>query len=131
MMGVYCNNYRSAATRGLCYYYFPPCGNSSHFEPPRSVCVSVCQYLTENVCRKEWADALQYFDSIKFYILAHQIDIVNCSNPGGPLEQFLHCCSNAGVEEYHGQFDIYADLCTAKYIIVEVQHDCNCMAAAA
>ena len=111
-MSVYFNNCRSAATRGLCYFYFPPCGNSSHFEPPRSLCVSVCRYLTENICQKEWADALQHFDSVKFLLVSQQLDIINCSNPGGPLEQFPHCCSNIGVEEYYGQYKFGILICT-------------------
>ena len=28
----------------LCQYYMPPCGNSTLFEPPKSVCGGVCDY---------------------------------------------------------------------------------------
>ena len=99
------DNHRDAALRGLCYYYFPPCGNATHFETPNSVCASTCHYTTENICQREWAAALQHFDSISFYLTFYQLDVLNCSRPGGPLDQFPHCCSDAGIVEYRGQYD--------------------------
>ena len=94
--------HRDAALRGLCYYYFPPCDNATHREPPNSLCASTCRYVTENLCQRSWASALEYFGSLSSYLMYYQIDILNCSQPGGPLEQFPHCCSDAGIVEYTG-----------------------------
>ena len=93
-------HYRSAALRGLCYYYFPPCGNDTHFEPPSPMCMSTCQYLIDDVCQQQWIDALQHFDGILPFLRAFQIDILNCSTLDGVFTQFPHCCSDAGIEEY-------------------------------
>ena len=93
-------NYRSAALRGLCYYYFPPCGNETHFEPPNSLCMSICQYLVDDVCQQQWIDALRHFDGISPFLVAYQIDILNCSTLDNVFSRFPHCCSDAGIEEY-------------------------------
>ena len=91
------DNHSNAAIRGLCYHYFPPCGNATHFETPNSLCASTCRYTTENICQREWAAAQLYFNTI-----SDHIDILNCSRPGGPLDQFSHCCSDAGIVEHIG-----------------------------
>ena len=94
------SNYRSAAVRGLCYYYFPSCGNETHFEPPNSLCTSTCQYLVDDICQEEWIDALRHFEGIAPFLTRIQIDVLNCSTLDSLFSEFPHCCSDAGVEEY-------------------------------
>ena len=94
------NHHRDAALRGLCYYYFPPCGNATHFEPPNSLCASTCRHTAENLCQREWIAALHHFDNISSFLSLYQIDVLNCSQSDAPLKQFPHCCSNAGIAEY-------------------------------
>ena len=93
------DNYRSAAVRGLCYYFFPPCGNVTHFEPPNPLCMPTCRYLVDDICQQEWIDALRHFDGIAYFLKQVQIDILNCSTLDSVFN-FPHCCSDAGVEEY-------------------------------
>ena len=102
--------------KALCYYYFPPCGNETHFEPPSSLCMSVCEYLTNDLCMKEWADALRHFNNVKSFLESFQIDVLNCSKPGGPLEPATQCCSNAGVEVYIGTHNNYYDYLIKKVL---------------
>ena len=94
--------------RGLCYYYFPPCGNITNFEPPSSICESTCQYLTDNICQQQWADALRQFETNLPILEIFMIDILNCSNPDSAMDQFPHCCSDAGIEEYIGNMSYYS-----------------------
>ena len=68
--------------------------------------MSECEYLTENLCQEEWADALEHFESTNLYLERFQIDILNCSKPGGLLDRFPHCCSDAGVEEFIGKLTL-------------------------
>ena len=44
--------------RMICHYYLPPCGNSTDFEPPTSVCSDAC-YLLSKMCPTHWG----YFES--------------------------------------------------------------------
>ena len=54
------------------------------------------------MCQEIWESVLQYLEGSGTYLAALQIDILNCSQPGGPLEQFPNCCSDAGIVEYIG-----------------------------
>jgi hypothetical protein len=94
---------RDPATRTVCYYYYPPCGNSTHFEPPNAVCQDICNYLTVDLCQKEWEMALSFLDGIQGFIDLFQVPFINCSQPGAPLEPLPHCCSDAGVDNTPGK----------------------------
>ena len=63
----------------LCHYALPPCGNSSMFKPPTSVCVEACTEI-KKLCP---------FES----------GAIHCSNIQVTVEDypFAHCCSNIGV----------------------------------
>ena len=37
----------------ICHYYLPPCGNSTHFEPPTFVCSDACRLLSR-MCPTHW-----------------------------------------------------------------------------
>ena len=91
---------REAATKGICYYYFPPCGNTTHFQPPNAVCSETCYYFTEGLCQEAWERALsliQEVDRINNTIFMYNLQPPNCSQPGEILDSLPHCCSDAGI----------------------------------
>ena len=64
--------------RMICHYYLPPCGNSTYFEHPTSVCEAACEQQSEK-CQS----LLDYFKQrAKF----------NCST--SILDPLPHSCSN-------------------------------------
>lgn len=81
----------------ICYYYYPPCGNITQFEPPNAVCQDVCLYLTTELCQQEWLLALQFLAGLSEFVELLQIQFLNCSQPGAALGDLPHCCSDAGV----------------------------------
>ena len=95
--------YREPATRAICYYYYPPCGNNTHFAPPNALCQDVCNYLTIDLCPEEWALALNFISGIQELLELIQLEFVNCSQPGAPLGSLPHCCSDAGIDIMPGE----------------------------
>ena len=92
---------RDPGIRALCYYYFPPCGNITHFEPPNALCQDTCIFFTEVVCQERWQTALDLVasvQSIKDNIIRYNLPPLNCSDPGSPLGLLPHCCSDAGID---------------------------------
>ena len=89
--------FRDPGARAICYYYYPPCGNITQFEPPNALCQDVCLYLTTELCQQEWLLALQHLASLEDFLEEFQIQFLNCSQPGSPLGDLPHCCSDAGV----------------------------------
>ena len=85
------------ALRILCHYYFPPCGNSTVFEPPTSVCMETCNYLRE-LCPNEWNDIVAYFEENDATIRSYGATFINCSNTGEYLNPLPHCCSDVGID---------------------------------
>lgn len=88
-------SYRIPGIRALCYYYYPPCGNITHFESPKAVCHDVCYDIITTVCKEEWLQT--FIDGLKDAFEFYQLHFLNCSNPGAPLHPLPHCCSDAGV----------------------------------
>ena len=76
---------RDPITRVICYHYFPPCGNVTHFKPPNALCRDICDYIIERVC------------PLTFMIAALNLQFINCSRPGFALGSLPHCCSDAGI----------------------------------
>ena len=76
----------------LCQYFFPPCGNSTVFEPPKSVCGGVCDHL-RSLCPQRFDQLRAYFNSLSDVGLTS----INCSNTGQYLD-FPHCCSDLDIE---------------------------------
>ena len=74
----------------MCHYFLPPCGNSTVFEPPTSVCEVVCNYV-RSLCPAAYIGAVDYFQQ------EHNVSL-NCSNTGEYLETLPHCCSDVGVD---------------------------------
>ena len=80
----------------LCHHFLPPCGNSTVFEPPTSVCKDVCNYL-RSLCLVEYEFVLDYFQQRPGLLLAG-LTLINCSNTGEYIEPLPHCCSDVGID---------------------------------
>ena len=80
----------------LCQYFFPPCGNTTVFEPPESVCEDVCEYLL-TLCPEEYALLEEYFNERAHLLLPYGIDLMNCSNTGKYLQPLNYCCSDLSI----------------------------------
>ena len=85
------------SVRILCQYYLPPCGNSTTFQPPASVCMETCNYLRE-ICPNEWNDVISYMEENESLIRGLGLSFINCSNTGEYLNPLPHCCSDVGVD---------------------------------
>ena len=81
----------------VCYFYYPPCGNSTHFEPPQAVCPEACSWAEDTLCTLEWKAARQHVDGIKDFLDDIGLNFINCSNPSKFIDPLPHYCSDAGV----------------------------------
>ena len=72
--------------RVLCYFYLPPCGNSTHPVPPSSICLEECQ-MVQNKCQKAWHTLLLVFKGID--------PIIQCNDTSRLLFPLPHCCIDA------------------------------------
>ena len=79
----------------LCQYFVPPCGNSTVFEPPKSVCGGVCDHV-RSLCPQQYDQIRSFFDSRSDFVNLG-LTLINCSNTGQYLH-FLHCCSDLDIE---------------------------------
>ena len=84
------------ALKVLCHYYLPPCGNSTFFEPPTSVCMEPCNHLAE-ICPLEWERLVAFFEHEDISLKKNGLTLINCSNTGEYLD-LPHCCSDVGVD---------------------------------
>ena len=86
--------------RMICYYYFPPCGNITHFIQPQSVCASTCTNITEVLCAEEWNTVLNELTVRDLITLAERFNahIINCAEPDFPFDEAPQCCSNIGLD---------------------------------
>ena len=74
--------------RVVCYFYLPPCGNSSHFARPTSICQEEC-HMVQTKCRKTWDIALLAFKTID--------PVIHCNDTSRLLFPVPHCCTDAGL----------------------------------
>ena len=72
--------------RMICHYYLPPCGNSTHFEPPTSVCSDACHQQSQ-MCPFHWTFIESRLGS----------NPLNCSYTDAVLNPLPHSCSDLGV----------------------------------
>ena len=85
-----------SADKILCQYYLPPCGNSTTFEPPKSVCMETCNYLRES-CPNQWNNVESFFKQ-NYRSMVHGTTFINCSDTGEYLNPLPHCCSALGID---------------------------------
>jgi len=89
---------REVARKALCSFYYPPCGNSTTFEPPISVCQDECAYIRDELCSIEWQLALQHLAGIPDILNTYNIHFLNCSDPAAYIEPLPHCCLDGIVQ---------------------------------
>ena len=95
----------------MCYYLYPPCGNTTHFVPPTALCEDICSYLTTELCQAEWQQILLYLEGVGDILSHYNVKFLNCSDPGAPLGDLPHCCSNAGVTIPQPSEDVHKHMC--------------------
>ena len=69
------------ALRVLCHYYLPPCGNSTTFESPTSVCMETCYYL-QDICPNEWEQAIAFFNENDAFVDDYDAGYIECNDTG-------------------------------------------------
>jgi len=89
---------REVARKAVCYFYYPPCGNVTTFEPPKSLCRDECAYVVNTVCPFEWQLASQHFAGIQDLLNRFDLHFINCSNPATYIEPIPHCCLDGIVQ---------------------------------
>ena len=84
----------------ICYYYFPPCGNVTHFIEPQSVCASTCTNITEVLCYEEWNTVVDEVNEHGLDVLAERFNahFIDCADPESPFDEAPFCCSNTGLD---------------------------------
>ena len=87
---------RDVAIKVLCTFYFIPCGTSTAFEPPVSVCSEECFHLRNNLCPTQWEQALSYF-AVRPNLVEVGLNLIDCNSSGEILTPLSHCCVDAGV----------------------------------
>ena len=85
------------ARQAICHYYLPPCGNSSVFELPTSVCMETCKILQET-CGEEFEIVNATFQQNSI-VIEVGIDFIDCEDPGKPLSPLPYNCTRL---EYEG-----------------------------
>ena len=81
-----CNN---KINRIICHYFLPPCGNSTHFEPPTSVCSGVCEQVSKD-CSYQWR-------IFRNKLINENFDPMTCDDTGKIIHPLPYSCSNIGV----------------------------------
>lgn len=97
VLAVFRDECQDAAVRVLCQFFLPPCGNSTIFEPPTSVCMEACNYLRDT-CPTEWDQVIAIFEENDSEIRPYGANFINCRNTGEYLNPLPHCCSDVGVD---------------------------------
>ena len=75
--------------RMLCHYYLPPCGNSTHYEPPISVCPVACEALKEK--------CTIFFNAFQRKLMVNTSDRLDCFK--SVIDPLPHICSNLDIGE--------------------------------
>ena len=84
----------SEARKILCHHYLPPCGNSTMFEPPASVCQDVCDHL-HNLCPLLFEQLEVYFSGT---VTPEGVTMINCSDTGEYIAPLQHCCEDLDID---------------------------------
>ena len=79
------------ALRIICHFYLPPCGNSTSFELPTSVCEETCMRVQES-CGQEWESVLEMFRQNRIALEIEGTAFIDCENTGKHLSPLPHNC---------------------------------------
>ena len=112
LLAIFQNECRDPAIRVLCHFFLPPCGNSTVFEPPTSVCKEACNYLRD-ICPSEWEQVVAYFEESDDRLRPDGLTLINCNNTGEYLNPLPHCCSDVGVDIRMFSSLVHVDVCSA------------------
>lgn len=84
------------ARRMICHFYFPPCGNSTVFELPTSVCKDTCRAV-ESICGEEWDNVVKMFEQNRVVLELVGQTFINCDDPGHHLNPIPYKCTDLGI----------------------------------
>ena len=85
-----------AARRIICHFYLPPCGNSTLFELPTSVCKETC-YTVQDMCGEEWENVVSMFEQNRLSIEPEGTTFIECEDTGKHLNPLPYNCSDLGI----------------------------------
>ena len=87
---------REIGIKLLCTFYLIPCGNSSVFQPPVSVCSEQCFHVRNNPCASVWELIVTHFRNNP-ELVALGLAFIECNDTGLILEPLPYCCTDAGI----------------------------------
>ncbi len=85
---------QTIVARFICLFYYPPCGNHTHFIPPQSICMEDCLAVVE-MCSPE----LQLLND---FLLLQRLDLrinvtetglFDCNRTDVVVSPLPHCCT--------------------------------------
>ena len=82
--------------RVICHFYLSPCGNSTHFESPTSVCKETCHQIGK-MCGQEWESIVVLFELNRLALASDGMTFINCEDPGRHLKPLPYQCSNLNI----------------------------------
>ena len=77
----------------ICHFYLPPCGNSTVFELPKSVCEDTCLQVQE-ACGEEWQRVLDMFQQNRIALEREGTSFIDCADPGKQLRPLPYNCTS-------------------------------------
>ena len=84
------------ARRMICHFYLPPCGNSTVFELPTSVCKEAC-HAVESICGEEWDNVSRMFEQEHAALELVGQTFIDCDDPGRHLNPIPYECTDLGI----------------------------------
>ncbi len=88
---------RTIVGQFMCLYFFPPCGNHTHFFPPQSICMEDCSMVV-GMCSSE-VQLLSDFlvlEGLQFAINISELGFFDCSRTDAVVSPLPHCCTTGG-----------------------------------
>ena len=82
------------AKRVICHFYLPPCGNTTSFETPTSVCEDTC-HAVQDACGTQWESVKRFLDI--FFGADHSLAFIDCDDTGRHLDPISHKCSTMDI----------------------------------
>ena len=82
----------NAARRVICHFYLPPCGNSTTFELPTSVCRETCLTVQE-LCGEEWESVINMFQQNRLALEIEGTTFIDCEDTGKHLNPLPYSCA--------------------------------------
>ncbi len=93
---------RTIVARFICLFYYPPCGNHTHFIPPQSICMEDCLVVVE-MCSAE-VQLLNDFlllQALEFTVNITETGLFDCSRTDVVISPLPHCCTAGGYVHFY------------------------------